>query len=94
MNEQERDGPKKRDVNVRFPVHLLERLREIGYAEGRSQNSAILWAVVEYLQERGYDVDIGADRGKTGNDPNKDPGGGGGGVHRRDDGKLPEAASE
>lgn len=75
MAEQERDGPTERNVNVRFPPHILQRLREIGQAEGRSQNSAVLWAVVQYLQDRGYDLDITHDRGgpNNGGDDNGKP---------------------
>lgn len=47
-----------KNVNVRFPPHVLDSIKDVADREGRSQNAAICWAVVDYLRERGYDIDL------------------------------------
>ena len=50
------DGNRIKNTNLRIPPHILNAIRHQGELEGRSQNSAIVWAVVEYLNARGTNI--------------------------------------
>jgi hypothetical protein len=53
-------GEEKQEVSVsiRFPAHVWELLGEVAEREGRKKNAAVNWAVISYLQERGFTVDM------------------------------------
>lgn len=48
----------RKDMNVRFPNHIHDALDEVAKREGRSKNAAVLWAIIDYLRERGYEIDM------------------------------------
>jgi len=45
-------------TNLRIPDHIWARLKDVSAREGRSLNSEINAAVIEYLNKRGYKLDM------------------------------------
>ncbi len=46
-----------KEMNIRFPDHVYERMKEQCKREGRSFNGAVIQSVVEYLVNKGYCLD-------------------------------------
>jgi len=57
MNDDEK---KKKDkgVTIRVPEHIWKRIKDQSDKDGRSLNAEVVQCIIEYLNERGYDLDM------------------------------------
>ena len=58
MSKDKEGSDSRKNVNVRIPDHVLTRIKTLAAREGRSQNEEIVWAIITYLNERGFHVDM------------------------------------
>lgn len=48
----------EKNINVRFPYHIWKRLEEQAKRDGRSKNAFVVQCVIDYLNSKGYFLDM------------------------------------
>lgn len=48
----------EKNISLRIPDHVWEQIKDLGKREGRSFNSEVVYSIVHYLKEEGYNIDM------------------------------------